>query len=254
VGEQKLGWALRTCVLLLRPPLMALTRRDWHDGDKIPRAGGGVLVANHISHIDPLVYAHFVYDSGRPPRFLAKAELLQIRGLKWILGAAGQIPVYRETRSASQALGAALAAVERGELVIVYPEGTITRDPGLWPMVGKTGAARIALTADVPVIPTAQWGAQHILAPYGKRPHLLPRKTISVRVGDPVPLDDLRGKPLTPDVLHLATDRVMAEITALLEVIRGEPAPAQRFDPRLQHVPTIGNPHRQRRQRKGKAS
>lgn len=254
MAEQRPGWALRTCVLLLRPPLTALTRRDWHDGDRIPRTGGGILVANHISHVDPLVYAHFVYDNGRPPRFLAKAELLQIRGLKWLLGGTGQIPVYRETGNASQALGAAVAAVEQGALVIVYPEGTITRDPDLWPMVGKTGAARIALSADVPVIPTAQWGAQDILAPYGKRPHLLPRKTISVRAGHPVGLDDLRGGPLTPEVLREATDRIMAEITVLLEAIRGEPAPAERFDPRVHDVPRIGNPQRDRRPRKGKAS
>ena len=63
----------------------------------------------------------------------------------------------------------AIAAIESGEAVVVYPEGTLTRDPALWPMTGKTGAARIALATGCPVIPMAQWGAQRVLAPYGKR-------------------------------------------------------------------------------------
>ncbi|HET7326964.1 MAG TPA: lysophospholipid acyltransferase family protein [Nocardioidaceae bacterium] len=249
-----MGWGLRVCVTLLRPPLMALTRRDWHGGDKLPRSGGGVIVANHISHADPLVYAHFVYDSGRLPRFLAKAEILEVKGLKWLLSSAGQIPVYRESRDASVAFRAAVAAVERGECVIVYPEGTITRDPRMWPMVGKTGAARIALKAGVQVIPSAQWGAQDILAPYAKKPRLLPRKTIRVRAGDPVDLDDLRSGPITPEVLREATDRIMTSITALLEEIRGESAPAVRFDPRVHKVPATGNPNRAKRARRRRGS
>jgi len=137
-----------------------------------------------------------------------------------------------------------VAAVEKGECVVVYPEGTITRDPDLWPMVGKTGAARIALSTGSPVIPTAQWGAQHILAPYAKKASLFPRKTIHVRVGDPVDLDDLRGEQLTPKVLRDATDRIMAAVTALLEEIREEPGPSERFDPAARHVPLTGNPNR----------
>lgn len=241
---------MRVCVSLLRPPLMMLTKRDWHGGDRLPRDGGAVLVANHISHADPLVYAHFVYDNGRVPRFLAKAEILELRGLRWLLGAAGQIPVYRESREASLAFRAAVEAVGRGEAVIVYPEGTITRDPDLWPMVGKTGAARIALSVDVPVIPTAQWGAQEILAPYAKRPRIWPRKTIAVRAGAPVDLDDLRSQEVTPEVLHEATDRIMAAVTHLLEEIRGAQAPVVRFDPRVHHVPRIGNPNKPRLARK----
>ena len=251
---RKMGWALRVCVTLLRPPLMVLVRRDWRGGDRLPRSGGGVIVANHISHLDPLTFAHFVYDSGRPPRFLAKAEILEIKGLKWLLSSAGQIPVYRETRNASAAFRAAVAAVERGECVIVYPDGTISRDPDLWPMVGKTGAARIALSAGVPVIPCAQWGAQDVLAPYAKKPRLWPRKTVWVRAGEPVDLDDLRGGPITPEVLRSATDRIMASVTALLEEVRGEPAPAVRFDPRVHKVPVTGNPHKVKRSRRRSGS
>ena len=65
----------------------------------------------------------------------------------------------------------------------IYPEGTITKDPDLWPMIGKTGAARVALETGCPVIPIAQWGPQEILAPYSKRLRLLPPKTVHVLAG-----------------------------------------------------------------------
>jgi 1-acyl-sn-glycerol-3-phosphate acyltransferase len=244
VARQKLGWAFAFCVAVLRPLLMTMTRRDWRNTDRLPATGGIVLVANHVSHIDPLTYAHFVYDSGRLPRFLAKSEVMEIPVLKIILRSAGQIPVYRQSRTASEAFRAAVAAVEKGECVVVYPEGTITRDPDLWPMLGKTGAARIALSTGRPVVPTAQWGPQHILAPYAKRPHLFPRRTIRVAVGEPVDLDDLQGQSLTPAVLREATDRIMAAVTALLEGLREEEAPAKRFDPAAMRVPLTGNPNK----------
>ena len=244
MARQKLGWAFAFCVAVLRPLLMMLTKQDWKNTDKLPKSGGLVLVANHISHLDPLTYAHFVYDNGRLPRYLAKAEIMDLPVLRIILKSAGQIPVYRQSRTASEAFRAAVAAVEKGECVEGYPEGTITRDPTLWPMVGKTGAARIALSTGRPVIPTAQWGAQQILAPFAKKASLFPRKTIHVRVGDPVDLDDLREQQLTPKVLREATDRIMAAVTELLAEIRDEPAPTERFDPAARHVPLTGNPNR----------
>jgi hypothetical protein len=109
--------------------------------------------------------------------------------------------------------------------VAVYPEGTITRDKALWPMQGKTGAARIALTTGAPVIPVAQWGAQELLAPYAKRPRLFPRKTMKVLAGPPVDLDEFRGRELTAEVLRGATDRIMDAVTELLAKLRDEPAP-----------------------------
>lgn len=222
---------------------MLLTKRRWIDGEKVPAEGGCVLVGNHISHLDPLTYAHFVYDYGRLPRYLAKIQVFEVPVVGTIVRSAGQIPVYRLTSDASQAFRAAVDAVNRDECVVVYPEGTITRDPGLWPMTGKTGAARIALSTGAPVIPVAQWGAHHILAPYAKVPHLFPRKTIAMKAGDPVDLDDLRDKPLTPEVLHDATNRIMDALTVLLAELRKEEPPAVRFDPRVAGVSEIGNPH-----------
>ncbi len=241
--RQRRGWAWAFAVAVVKPLLLLFTKRHWVDGEKIPAEGGCVLVGNHISHLDPLTFAHFVYDHGRLPRYLAKAAVFEVPFVGLVVRKAGQIPVYRLTADASQAFRAAVDAVNAGECVAVYPEGTITRDPGLWPMTGKTGAARIALSTGAPVIPVAQWGANHILPPYAKRPHLIPRKTISMKVGDPVDLDDLRGRPLTPEVLREATDRIMDALTTELVVLRGGEPPAVRFDPRTAGVREIGNPN-----------
>lgn len=241
--QQPKGWAFGFCVAVLEPLLVVLTKRRWSGGENIPAAGGCVLAVNHISHVDPLTCAHFVYAWGRMVRFLAKAEVFDVPVLGAILRSAGQIPVHRLSKEASASFTSAVEAVRRGECVVVYPEGTITREPDLWPMTGRTGAARIALTADVPVVPVAQWGAQHILPPYTTRPHLLPRKTIAMRAGPPVDLDDLRHEELTPRTLSEATNRILDDITALLEDIRGAKAPAERYDPRITGVSLTGNPH-----------
>jgi 1-acyl-sn-glycerol-3-phosphate acyltransferase len=241
--RQKRGWAFAISVAIVKPLLLLFTKRRWVDGHKVPAEGGCILVANHVSHLDPLTFAHFAYDNGRLPRFLAKSEVFDVPVVGTIVRSAKQIPVYRLTTDASQAFQAAVDAVEHGECVVVYPEGTITRDPGLWPMKGKSGAARIALSTGAPVIPVAQWGANHILAPYAKKARLLPRKTISMKAGDPIDLEDLRGEPLTPAGLREATDRIMDALTDLLADLReGEP-PATRFDPRAAGVREIGNPN-----------
>ena len=220
-------------VSLLHALIRPLTHRDWRDQHKIPAEGGVVLVVNHISNVDPLAVGQFVAFSGRWPRFLAKESLFRIPVVGAVIRACGQIPVRRGTAAAQDALTAAVVAVREGRAVVVDAEGTITLDPDLWPMRGRTGAARIALSTDVPVVPVGQWGAQDVM--WGKRihrPHLLPRKTFRLVAGDPVPLDDLRGQPLTAAVLAEATARIMAAVTALVAGLRGEEPPAQPFDPR----------------------
>ena len=147
-----------------------------------------------------------------------------------------------------------MAAVRAGECVVVYPEGTITRDPATWPMTGKSGAARIALETNCPVIPIGQWGAHEVLAPYAKKPDLFPRKTVTMKVGDPVDLSDLAAQEHTTAVVAAATDRIMAAITAIVAELRGEAAPAERFDPRTAGVSQIGNPHKTEEAREKKES
>lgn len=214
---------LRRTVRLLNATFGRLTRRDWRGADKVPATGGLVIVANHISNVDPLALGQFVAYAGRWPRFLAKESLFRIPVIGAVITRCGQIPVQRGTHQAGHALDHAIDAVRSGRSVIIYPEGTITMDPDLWPMAGKTGAARVALATGCPVIPIGQWGAQEIM--YGKRihlPRLLPRKTLRMIAGDPVPLDDLRDRPLTADLLRQATDRIMESITALVSTLRNE--------------------------------
>lgn len=243
MATRKRGWPLAFIATIIRPLLMLLTKRDWRGQENFPD-GGFVLVVNHISHADPLLFAHFAYDNGVPPRFLAKQGVFKYPVIGRLLLATGQVPVRRGTTDVTASFAGALEAVEQGYGVIVYAEGTITRDPDLWPMIGKTGAARLALQTDSPVIPSAQWGAHNVLWPYTKRPRLFPRKTIKVRVGPPVDLDDLRGKKVTSPLLHQATDRIMADVAELLGEIRGEKAPEPRFDPRTHGLPETGNPNR----------
>ena len=241
--QQKRGWAFGMAVAIVKPSLLATTKRTWIDGEKIPESGGFILVFNHVSHVDPLTAAHIVYDHGRMPRYLAKSGLFKNRGLAYFLRSAGQIPVERLTTNAKGAFDAAVAAVRAGECVVVYPEGTLTRDPDLWPMAGKSGAARIALETGCPVIPIAQWGAHEMLYPYAKKLHLFPRTRITMKVGDPVPLDDLAEQPRTTEVINQATTRIMDALTALVAELRGLTAPAERFDPRASGLDPIGNPH-----------
>lgn len=233
-GRRALSPTYWTAVVTLWPTLTALTKRDWRGVENLrrdyPPNDGIVVAANHISWFDPLAVCHVLWDNGRNPRIMVKDTLFDVPGLKHVLIGAGQIPVARSSGDAAKAVEAAVDAVRDGEAVVLYPEGTITRDPQLWPMTGKTGAARIALTADAPVIPIAQWGAQDVMRPYTKEFRIFPRKTMHMLVGEPVDLDDLRGQPLTAAVLDEATDRIIAAITSLLEELRAEAAPPDRLD------------------------
>lgn len=240
--EKRRGWAFTVAAAILKPTLLLASSRTWIDGEKIPATGGCVVVINHISHVDPLLSAHFVYDHGRLPRYLAKSGLFTNKYLAGFLTSAGQIPVERLSRNAIGAYDAAVKAIGEGECIVVYPEGTLTRDPGLWPMRGKSGAARIALATGCPVIPVGQWGAHEILPPYTKVPHLLPRKHIVMKAGDPVQLDDLLAQPHTAEATAQATERIMTAITAIVADLRGETAPTDRYDPRARGVREIGNP------------
>lgn len=228
--------------------MFAMTKRDWRGQENLPATGGFLACGNHLSHVDPIAFAHYLFDSGREPYFLGKIEVFDVPVVGAILRGARQIPVHRESGRAADAFRSAVEAVREGRCIALYPEGTLTRDPDLWPMVPKTGAAKIALTTRCPVIPIAQWGPEHVLPPYAKRPRLLPRTTMQVRAGRPVDLSDLYDRPMTRTTLVEASDRIVDAITALLEEIRGEKAPAERWDPRAKGQPRTGNPHKARRE------
>lgn len=224
-------WPL-ACVVV--PAVGVLARIEIEGGENLPVDGPYVLAPNHYSEIDPLIIAVATWRMGRAPRFMAKESLFRVPVLGWALRATGMIPVARASTSgtARQTLDAAEALTTGGRGVIVYPEGTLTRDPDLWPMRGKTGAVRLALEADVPVIPVAHWGVQKIMPRYGKGLSLWPpRKRVRVRVGEPVDLSAHRGADGRPASLNAATTVVMDRIAALLGELRDAQPPAQRWDP-----------------------
>ncbi|MFJ4922611.1 lysophospholipid acyltransferase family protein [Streptomyces sp. NPDC088725] len=232
MSRRRIGFWYRLAAAIAKPPLIVLSKRDWQGWERIPAEGGFITAVNHNSHLDPLFYGHFQYNTGRVPRFLAKDGLFTKGFVGAVMRGTGQIPVYRESTDALRAFRAAIDAVERGECVAFYPEGTLTRDPDLWPMTAKTGAARVALQTKCPVVPVAQWGANDVLPPYAKKPALLPRKTHHVRVGEAVDLSRFYDREMTPDVLREATEVIMAAITELLVELRGEPAPLVPYDHR----------------------
>ena len=207
-------------------------RFKWSGKENIPKTGGIILAPNHLSYADwPAIalfsdgYAH------RYPVFMIKSGIFEVKVVGSLMYKFGQLPVYRGRGDAGLVLKQAERALRKGDAVIVYPEGTASRDPDLWPMVGKTGAARLALTTGAPVVPIAQWGAQEIL-PYGtKKLHLWPRKTVRMAAGPPVDLSAYAGQRLAASTLQAATADIMAAITALLATIRQETPPAVPWDP-----------------------
>ena len=228
--RQRLGFSYRFAVALLWPFMRVMVRWDIQGDEQLTQEDGGVIVApNHLSWFDPLVVAYTLWQADRPPRFLGKEAVFRVPVFGRIIRNAGQIPVYRETADAASAIRDALAALERGECVVVYPEGTITRDPDLWPMSGKTGAVRLALESGRPVYPLVQWGAQEVMGPYRKEFRILPRKTMHVRVGAPLDLADLRGRAVDARTLTVATDRLLDELTTMLAEIRGQAPPSTRM-------------------------
>ena len=226
---------------LVRPILNLIAKRDWRGADNIPKSGAAIAVCNHISYVDPLLFTHFLYDNGRAPRYLGKASLFKLPIIGRVLLGAGQIPVERETSSASQSLQHAIAFLNSGHLLGVYPEGTLTRDENYWPMKAKTGIARLAILTQVPVIPCAQWGAQKILPAYSKKLKLFPRTKVIVVAGKPLDFSKWYGKAEDPAALEEATAFVMSAITRLLEDLRSEKAPTEIFDPKKSQLPRTGN-------------
>jgi 1-acyl-sn-glycerol-3-phosphate acyltransferase len=222
---RRLGFWRRFAVAVVKPPLTLMTRRTWSGVEHIPAEGGAILVANHMSHADPLVVAHYVYDAGRWPQFLAKASLFDVPVLGWLLRKVRQIPVYRGTVDAIKALEAAVDAVKDGAALIIYPEGTTTKEPDLWPMRGKTGVARLALETGAPVIPIAMWGAERIFDPRTGKLRLRPRTPIAVVAGPPLDLSKWAGAAPTSTTLYEMTDAIMLHLRDMLAEIRGGTPP-----------------------------
>ena len=201
---------------ILKPSLGTWFRWSIEGLENIPERGAALLAFNHIAFLDPLAAAYVVDKAHRRPRFLAKSELFQDKRISWILRGAGQIEVKRGTKEAPMALDQAIVALDKGELVVVFPEGTITTDPELNPMPAKTGIVRLALHSGVPVVPAALWGTANVW-PKGFAKSLRPRQDILVRIGEPMHIEgDMKDR----ESWTQAGDRIMDEIGVLLASLR----------------------------------
>jgi 1-acyl-sn-glycerol-3-phosphate acyltransferase len=225
VAQRGLGFWQRFAAVVVLPVLRVWTKPTWTGTDNLPAAGGVIVVANHASHFDPLVVAHFIYGAGRWPRFLAKASLWDVPVLGPFLRKVKQIPVERGSVEAVKSLDALVDAVRQGGTVVIYPEGTTTKEPDLWPMRGKTGAARLALVTGAPVIPVANWGAYKIFDARTKKLKAGLRVPVQVTSGRPVDLSRWAGSPPTKAVLDEMTEAIMLEIRDMVAGLRGEQPP-----------------------------
>jgi 1-acyl-sn-glycerol-3-phosphate acyltransferase len=191
---------------------------QWHiEGlENIPKSGPAILAFNHVAYLDPLAIGYVVNKAGRRPRFLAKSELFADRRIAWVLRGCGQIEVKRGTRDAPMALDNAVEALNRGEVVVIFPEGTVTTDPDLNPMPAKSGVTRLALKSGAPLIPGAVWGTANIWPKgYGKR--WRPRQPIVVRIGEPMTLE---GSPDDREDWARAGRQLMDAIASLTASLR----------------------------------
>lgn len=196
----------------------------------LPVEGPFILAANHLSELDPVVMGHVVWKLGRAPRFMAKESLFRIPVIGRVLTALGQIPVARQG-GGQAAIEAAGKLIDVGGGVIVYPEGTLTREPNLWPMRGKGGAVRMAAEHGIPLIPAAHWGTQAVFARYAKRPKLRFRTPIDVVIDAPFDVSALQRDPGNRQLERDLTDALMRRITELQAELRGEVPPAELYSP-----------------------
>jgi len=226
---------------VLIPILRAITKRDWQGAQYIPKTGPVIVCSNHLSYLDVLMLTHYLYKNGRAPRYLGKSGIFKTPIIGKILLGAGQVPVERETKAAGEALVHALELLKAGHLIGVYPEGTLTRDENNWPMVAKTGLARLAIISRASVIPIAQWGSQIVMPTYSKKIKLFPRTKIMMHAGPPLDFSKWYGKEEDPEALKEATAYAMRAITDLLEPMRGEKRPVAIFDPHNSTLPRTGN-------------
>jgi 1-acyl-sn-glycerol-3-phosphate acyltransferase len=223
------------------PLLNLVGKKVWRGGENLPQSGKIIVASNHVSYLDVLFLTHFLYRNGRAPRYIGKEGVFKVPVIGKFVLAAGMVPVARESKDASKALDHALRLLDLGHCVGVYPEGTLTRDEHGWPMVAKTGLARLAISTQTPIVPIAQWGSQIVMPTYEKKIKLFPRTPIKILAGKPIELTAWYGKENDPEALREATAYFMRELTNLLEELRGEKRSEEIFDPHNSNLPRVGN-------------
>ena len=187
--------------------------------ENVPKEGPAILACNHISYLDPLGNAYAVIEAGRRPRFLAKLDLFAIPLVGTVLRGARQIPVDRSKAGDPSPLLSAQEALRAGEVVVIYPEGTVTNNPDSTPMPAKTGAVRLSLATGVPIVPMASWGSQAVWQKSGMG-SLKFGRPVWVKAGPPIDLSAHADERDQRAVLRKLTADVMAEISTLVEDLR----------------------------------
>jgi 1-acyl-sn-glycerol-3-phosphate acyltransferase len=177
--------------------------------ENIPRSGGGVVAINHTSYVDWLPAGLAVHYRGRRIRYMIKAEMQRVKVVDYLIRHTKTIPVDRS--AGADAYAVAVQQLREGELVGVYPEATISRSFELKEF--KTGAARMAHEADVPIIPLIVWGAHRIWTK--DHPRHLGRSKIPIAVAVGAPLS-------TGYTIEQTNDALRAEMTSLLHRIQEE--------------------------------
>ena len=171
------------------------------------------MACNHASYLDPIANAYAVVKAGRRPRFLAKDDLFNIPIVGRALAGAGQIPVSRGNSDRTP-LARAERALAAGEVVVVYPEGTVTtRSDGL-PMTGKTVTVRLALALGLPITPMVSWGSRPVWQKSGPG-SLKPGRPVWVSVGEPIDLGADRHAIHDYEAVRRMTADVMDVLRAL---------------------------------------
>ena len=177
----------RALELLAQLAVTATGTKITYSGERhIPERGGAVVAINHTSYVDFLPAALAVHRRGRRLRFMIKAEMQQVKAVNFLIKHTRTIPVDRGAGAAAYTV--AVQRLREGELVGVYPEATISRSFELKEF--KTGAARMAIEADVPILPVIVWGAQRIWTKDHPRSLGRAKIPVTVQVGAPLPVRD----------------------------------------------------------------
>lgn len=229
--ERRAGLVIRLVAPPVRLLATLLARHRSRGARHLPPRGAAIACGNHTGPWDGIAYGLLLEGAGVPPRFLAKDQLFRVPVLGPALRAAGQIPISRGSLRSSGGLDGAEAALAAGQMLMMFPEGTYTRDPAGWPMRARHGAARLALRTGAPLVPMACWGSQELWAPRSRSPRPFPRRTVALSIG--APLLAVRGDDETEaQAAQRVTVELMGRITELLAELRDEAPPPRIHDPR----------------------